>query len=141
MARVTPQEYADKWQRRLSGAGEDIRKGIAKVTVAPGIAAAAAQDLMAQNTMAAITSGKWARRTAAVPLQAWKDAASNKGVARVAQGAQAAQAKMAATAQWLLPAVDAAAAAANALPKGGIENSIARAAAFMRNMSDAAANR
>jgi len=39
----------------------------------------------------------------------------------------------------LLNNVDQAAAAANALPKGGLEQSIARASAFMRTMSQLSA--
>ena len=134
MARVTPQEYADKWKRRLSGSTEDIRRGIDKVTVAPGQSAAAAQDRMLNGVTEAVASGRWARKTAAVPLEAWKGAAKDKGLARIGSGATAAEAKMARVAQTLLPAVDAAAAAARAMPKNTIDDSIARAGEFMRRM-------
>lgn len=134
MARVNAQEFADKWKRRLSGATEDIKRGIDKVTIAPGQQAAAAQDRMLANTTAAISSGRWARKVGAVPLNDWKTAAKDKGAARVATGAAAAEAKMARVAQELLPAIDAAAAEANAMPKGTIEDSVNRAGAYMRRM-------
>lgn len=134
MARTTPAEFAEKWKRRLSGATEDIRRGIDRVTIAPGEQAAAAQDAMLQNTTEAIASGRWANRTRSVSLNEWKSAARDKGVGRIASGTQAAEAKMARVAQELLPAVDAAAAAARAIPKVTIEDSINRAATFMRQM-------
>ena len=134
MARVTPQEYADKWKRRLSQSTEDVRRGIERVNVAPGAAAAANQAAMLQNVQNAITSGRWARRVSGVSLQDWKGAAINKGIARIPGGAQAAEAKMARVATELLPAVDAAASAARAIPKLTIEDSVNRAATFMRQM-------
>lgn len=134
MARVTPQEYAEKWKRRLSGATEDIRRGVSKVTQSPGAAAAAAEDRMLAGVTDSVTSGRWARKVGAVTLEQWKTAATEKGIPRIASGATAAESKMARTAQTLLPAVDEAAAAARAMPKGTIEDSIARAGEYMRRM-------
>lgn len=134
MAKVTPQEYAEKWQRRLGQSGEDIRRGVTKTTVAPGAAAAAAQDRMLSGVTESVTSGRWARKVSAVPLADWQRATTEKGIPRIASGAQAAVPKMQRVAQTLLPAVDAAAAKANAMPKGTIEDSIARAGSFMRDM-------
>jgi hypothetical protein len=89
---------------------------------------------MLNGVTEAVASGRWARKTAAVPLEAWKGAAKDKGLARIGSGATAAEAKMARVAQTLLPAVDAAAAAARAMPKNTIDDSIARAGEFMRRM-------
>lgn len=136
MARTSPTEFADKWKRRLSGSTEDVRRGIDKVTIAPGQQAAAAQDAMLTNLNEAVTSGRWANRVASVSLNDWKTAARDKGVARIATGAAAAESKMAQVAQTLLPAVDAAAAAARQIPKVTIEDSIQRAATFMRQMRE-----
>lgn len=135
MARTTPQEFADKWQRRLAASSQDVQAGINKVTVAPGMAAAAAAPAMLQGVTDAVTSGKWAKRVSGVTLADWKNAALTKGVPRIAAGAQAAVPKMAQVAQTLLPAIDAAAAAARALPKVTIEDSVNRAATFMRAMA------
>lgn len=136
MARTTPQEFADKWKRRLSGATEDVRRGIDKVSVAPGQMAAQAQDAMLTNLTESVTSGRWANRVGSVTLNDWKTAARDKGVGRIATGAAAAESKMAQVAQTLLPAVDAAAAAARQIPKVTIEDSIQRAATFMRQMRE-----
>lgn len=141
MAKVTPEEYAEKWARRLRGATEDIRRGIDRVDEAPGVAAARNENAMLQNVTEAINSGLWAKRVKAVSLQDWKDAAINKGVGRIPAGVEAAQPKMAEIAVELLQAVDAAAAAANALPKVTLEDSIQRSATFIREMSKRAPKR
>lgn len=134
MAKVSPQEYAEKWKRRYSGAGEDFRRGVQKVTQAPGQAAAAAQDRMLSGVTDAVTSGRWGRKVAAVSTADWQKATLDKGVPRMASGAAAAETKMQRIATTLLPAVDAAAAKARSMPKGTIEDSIARAGSFMRDM-------
>ena len=134
MAKVTPTEYAEKWARRLQGATEDIRRGVTKVTTAPGESAAAQQDALLANFADSVNSGLWARRVRGVSLQEWQAATIDKGIGRIPAGVTAAQPKMAAMAAELLPAVDAAAEAARALPKGSIEQSIARMTTFVREM-------
>jgi len=134
MARVTPQEYAEKWARRLRGATEDIRRGVQRVTVAPGEAAAANQEAMLTNLVESINSGLWASRVRGVSLQAWQNATITKGLQRIPQGVEASQEKMARIAQELLPAVDAAAEAARAIPKVTLEDSIQRMTVFVREM-------
>lgn len=135
-ARVTPQEAANKWSRRLGAAGEDIRRGIERVSVAPGQQAAAQQPKMRARTLEAIDSGKWARNTAAVTLPDWKRAAIDKGVPRIASGATDAEPKMAAFMSELLPAVDAAVARVDAMPSTTLDDNIARMTTFVRQMAD-----
>lgn len=134
MARVTPQEYAEKWARRLKASSEDVRRGIDRVSVAPGEAAAANQEALLTNFVDSVNSGLWAARVRGVSLQEWKAAAKDKGIPRIAQGVDAAGPKMVAIAGPLLEAVDAAAAAANALPKVTLEDSIQRMTTFVREM-------
>ena len=134
MARVTPQEYAEKWARRLRGATEDIRRGVERVDTAPGELAAAQQEALVQNFVESVNSGLWAARVRGVSLADWKSATIDKGIARIGQGVEAAQPKMARIAAELLPAVDAAAAAARALPKVTLEDSIQRMTVFVREM-------
>lgn len=141
MARVTAEQWVEKWGRRLSAAGADITNGVNKVTVAPGIKAAEAQDLMLARLTEAITSGVWARNVSKVSLSAWKEAMIKKGIPRIPQGVAGVKANKIANISALLDAVDKAAAEANALPKGDIEQSIARAAAFMRSMKENAPKR
>lgn len=134
MARVNAQQWLQKWGQNLNASGTYITAGVNAVQTAPGIAAAAAQDRMLTNLTAAITSGLWAKNVSSVSLSDWKNAMINKAIPRISQGVTSAQQTKSGVITQLLAAVDTAAAAAKALPKGNIEQSIARAAAFMRTM-------
>lgn len=141
MAKVTAQEYAEKWARRLRGATEDVRRGVQRVQEAPGEAAARNQEALLQNFVNSVNSGVWAARVRGVSLQEWQERTLTKGLSRLPQGVEAAQPKMQAVAQDLLPAIDAAAAAARALPKVTLEDSINRMTTFVREMSKRAPRR
>jgi len=135
MAKVTAAGWLDKWGQRLNASGQFITAGVNGVTQAPGVAAAAAQDRMLANLTAAVTSGVWARNTSGVSLSDWKAAMTNKGIPRISQGVTAAQKNKTQVITQLLAAVDSAAAQANAVPRGGLDQNIQRAVTFMRAMS------
>jgi hypothetical protein len=135
MARVNAQEYAEKWGRRLKASTEDIRRGIDRTTEAPGVAAAKAAPLMLAKVTESVNNGTWASQVGKVSLQDWQKAAKEKGITRIASGVDAAAPKQAQMAGDLLAAVDAAAAKANAIPKGDIEASINRMTTFVREMN------
>ena len=136
MARVTPAEYAEKWARRTRAATEDVRRGVERVTTAPGELAAQNEAALVQNFVESVNSGRWAARVRGVSLEDWKKSTIDKGIPRIGQGVEVAQPKMARIAAELLPAVDAAAAAANALPKVTLEDSIQRMTTFVRKMAE-----
>lgn len=133
MARVNPQEYAEKWARRTKAAVEDYERGIQRVTVSPGQLAAAQKSLYLSRLQE--RAGVWAERVAAVDVSAWKRAASGKGKARISSGVDDAQAELAQKASSLLAAVDAAAAQVRAMPKATLEDRINRSVAFQRAMA------
>src|SRR3989304_6264547 len=91
MAKITAEEYAAKHATRLKASTEDIRRGIERVTVAPGALAVRQQDKLVQRFGESVSSGRWARATAAVPLQEWQSQAAGKGGGRVAAGGGAVQ--------------------------------------------------
>lgn len=140
MARVDAQGWLQKWGTRLNSAQADMKSGALRVTTAPGQSAAAAAQLMLTRITEAINSGLWAKNVSAVTLAQWQDAFINKGIGRVGAGVTAAQKSKGQIITNLLNAVDTASAKARALPKGTIENSIARAAAFMQEMHNQKAN-
>lgn len=135
MAKVTAQQYADKWGRRLKGATQDIRDGIDRVTEAPGKRAAAASDRMRTNLLASIDDGTWASQVAKVSVEDWKSAAKEKGIGRIAQGVDSALPSQALMAEKLLAAVDATVAEVNRTPRGGLEENIQRMTTFARGMA------
>ncbi len=133
MAKNMPDATASstKWAQRMASSGQAMTDGINNVTVSPGQAAAAAKDLWLAQVQAA--QGRFATNVAAVPLESWKASAIAKGVPRVAQGAQTAQPKMAAAMQKWFPRIQAA--RSSLPPRGGIENNVARSAAFARALN------
>lgn len=133
MPKMSPQEGADKWATRLSGATEDIRRGIARVTEAPGAKAAAKRAKWEASLNRA--KDKWARNTAAVGLEEWRQKASTIGVERVAAGAQANKDKYAKVAADLYPYIEAGQRAVANMPDGTVEERIAKSAAFLRHMA------
>jgi len=137
MARVNSQQWLAKWSQNLNASGQYIKSGVQSVTTAPGQSAAAAQDRMLAGVTAAVQSGKWARNVSKVSLADWQNAMITKGIPRIAQGTAVAVQTKGPQIDTLLANVNSAAAVANALPKGGIEQGIARATAFMRAMSQA----
>ena len=141
MAKLTPQEFAEKWARRLQGSTQDIRQGIERVTEAPGEKAAAAQDALLLNFTESVNSGRWAASVRNVSLADWKKAALDKGVARIPAGVEAATPKMASIAAELLPAVDAAAEAAKRMPNTTFDDRIQRMVTFAREMHERAPKR
>lgn len=135
MARVNAQEYTEKWQRRLKGSTEDIRRGINRVSEAPGVAAARQADLMLAKVTEAVASGRWAAKVAEVPLEEWKKKTMEKGLGRIASGVDAAATSQVAMATKLLADVDAAVAMANQTPRGTLEDNITRMTTFVREMA------
>lgn len=131
MARVTAEQATAKWVQRLSAAGQQITDGVNGVTVAPGVKAAASKELWAQRVAQA--KDKWASQVGKVTLSEWQQAMITVGIPRIATGAQAKQGKMQAFMQGFLPYLDQGVAKVNAMPKGDINASIARAVAMIQH--------
>ena len=135
--RTTPQEWLDKHARNTVNALGDTRRGIERVTEAPGLAAAAAQDRMKANLLESIDSGRWARNVAGVSVQDWKNAAINKGINRIGPGIDAAKVKNLPIIQRTLAAVETAQAEVLTMPKGTLQDSINRMSTFVTRMHEA----
>lgn len=131
MATITPQQAKEKWLRNLTSATQSITDGVNAVTTAPGVKAAQAKQLWLSQLQA--NADKWATNVAKVGLGEWQAAMTTYGIPRIAQGAQAKQAKVEAFMTKFLPHVTQGAAAVAAMPKGGLENGIARATAMIRH--------
>ena len=137
----SPEEAAEKWQRRTRAATEDYRRGIERVTTAPGEAAARNAEAALQNYAEAINSGKWQAAVRAVSLQDWQKAATTKGVQRIPQGVEEAAPKVRQVYQELFPAIEAARDAALRMPNITLEQRIERSTTFMREMHRRAPSR
>lgn len=133
--RVTAEEYAEKHARRLKASIQDIRSGVERVTESPTELAAAQQDKMLARLTEAVTSGKWARGLRAVSLADWKNKMLTKGVNNIAPGIDAAHNKVVDFARDLIAYENTLLLEIDRMSDLTIEDSIARATAWIRGMS------
>jgi len=135
MAKVTPDEFAEKLIRRAKAATDDVKRGVERVATAPGMAAAAKQDKMKAKLNAAIDDGTWASRVSKVSKEDWQDKMINKGIPRISGGLDASQSKIVDFASQLLPHIDKAKDKIAKMPDLTLEDSISRMTTFTREMS------
>ncbi len=135
MPKLTPEQFADKHNRRTKAALEDMRAGVQAVTEAPTAKAAAKQEKMRQRLLEALESGKWANGLKRVSLEEWKEKMIELGLNRVASGLDANKNKVQEFASQLLPHIEAGQKVIEKMPDVTLEDSINRMTAFIRHMS------
>jgi len=133
--KVTSEEFAARWGAGLKGSVERIRSGVERVTVAPGKQAAAKADKWHASISSAQTKAKWARRIGEVPLEEWQRAMIQKGVNRIATGVDEAQPKMQVYGEKLIAHQNALLVQLDDMADLTLEDSIARATAWIRGMA------
>jgi len=133
MVKMSTAEYAEKWGRKLKASTEDIRRGVERVSEAPGIKAAQKVEKMKANFLKSIEDGTWASRVASVSVQEWKDKTLKKGIGRISQGVDEAGGKMQDFASEFFPHLEEGQRIVDAMPDITLEDSIARATAMMRH--------
>ncbi len=133
--RMTVDEAVAKHARRLSGATEEIRRGVEKVTEAPGVKAAAQKEKMKQRLIASIDNGTWERNTKKVTVEEWRRKMINKGIPAISTGITEAEPKMKDFFSQLFPAIDKAQASIVAMPSITLEQNINRMTTFVRSMA------
>jgi len=135
MAKLTPEQFAEKHNRRTKAALEDMRAGVAAVSEAPTVKAAAKQEKMRARIVEAIDSGKWASGLKRVSLEDWKSKMLELGVNRVAAGLDANKDKVQAFASELLPHIESGQKEIEKLPDVTLDDSINRMTTFIRHMA------
>ena len=135
MAKVTADEFAEKWARRLKGATEDIRKGVEKVTEAPSKKAIAKKEKLKARLIEAIDKGIWEKQLSKVTLEDWKAKFLNKGLSRISAGVDGATPKMKDFASVLLPHIESLQKQVSSMPDVTLEDSIRRVETFIRGMA------
>jgi hypothetical protein len=123
MPKMTPAELAAKWANRTGASTQDVVSGVDRVTEHPGRKAAAQQSVWVQNVTA--SQDKWARRVQAGSLEDWK-ARTKEGASRIAAGVQAKKGKVEGFWQEFGPFQDSVTAQTNAMPRGTLEQNLAR---------------
>jgi len=135
MPKLTPAEAHEKWKNRLTSAVPDVKAGIDRVTESPMVKAAAKEDKWFAGLQRAKSEGRFKRGLLNVSLEEWKAKARDVGADRIPAGAAAAQAKQTAFYSKLFPYEETLQAKINAMPDVTIQDSIARATAWMVGMS------
>lgn len=130
-----PKALAEKFVRRTQAASQDMVNGVNAVTINPAQQAIAKEQKLIANWNEAVQNGSWRKGMQSVTLEGWKDAMIKKGAPRVAAGVQAAQGKMEQFYAELIPFQDALNAKLANMPDLTIEDSINKAVAWMRGMS------
>lgn len=126
-----PAQVAQTWANRLGASSQEITQGVQRVTVPPGEKAAQQVDAYIAGVQRA--RDKWVRNVSSVTLGQWQQAMIQKGIPRISSGAAAAQPKVEAFMRSFLPYVEQGAAAVRAMPKGTVDQGIARATAMIRH--------
>ena len=133
MAQKSPVQVTEKLIRNLQAATESIRSGVQSVTTSPTEQAAEQADLMLLKITEAVNSGKWGDALRKISLNEWKNSMLEKGLPRISSGIAAAKPKIQAFFEQWLPWEKQISQHVKTLPRGTIEDSIARAAAVIRH--------
>lgn len=135
MAKISGSEFAEKWSRRLSGATDDIRKGVEALTEAPGKKAAEKKAKWIAKMTSPDVQAKWASNVGAVTLESWRAQVIEKGLGRISAGTEAARDKMAKFGEQLMSYQNANLPKIKAMPDVTLSDSKARMDAWFDIMS------
>ena len=133
-AHGTAADVADKWQRNLGNAQQEMQAGVDRVTQAPGAAAAAKKQKWVMALQDSATQDKWERNVRSVSLSQWQESMKTLGIQRAAAGATAKKPKFEAAMASLLPYIDSVRQQVRALPDNTPQDREQRALAMMRGM-------
>jgi len=126
----------EKWKNRLTGDIQAVKDGIDRVTENPMAKAAAKEDKWFANLQRAKSQGRFKRGLMSVSLDEWKAKARDVGADRIPAGAAAAEGKMKTFYGKLLSYEAGLQKQVNAMPDTTIQDSIARATAWINGMSN-----
>lgn len=133
--KVNSSEFAEKWNRRIKQATQDVVAGASKVTDSPGKRAASKKSKWAARMSSPEIHEKWARNIGSVTVDDWRASIIEVGVPRIAAGADRAQRKVADFAEKLITYQNAGLPKIDAMPDMTLEDSKARAVAWIEYMS------
>lgn len=135
MAKLTPQQIADKQIRNAANAVQDYRNGVMNTDKNPMQLAIAAIPKMRNNFNAAIDSGRVADGFNSVSVQTWKNTTSKKGGDRYVDGITQAKPKIVAFQMQIAPFRAALQAELSSMPTDTADQRIAKMVANARGMA------
>lgn len=133
--KVTPEQSALKWKQHLDAAGDQIKLGVERVKVAPGVLAAAQEEKFRANILKAIDNHRWANEVKRVSLESWQNAMINVGLPRIRAGTEAAVPEVREFAAALFPHIEAGQSQLSNMPSVSLQDNIDRMVTFVTHMS------
>ncbi len=134
MAVAPASTWGQNWSAGVQGAQQKYADGIQATTVDVVGRAIAQQGALLAGFTAAVTSGEWARRLAAVGTSGWKSASQAKA-ANYGTGATAGKPKYDSFASQAQPVWSQLSGAIDGMPSGGKGNALARVGAWIDGMA------
>jgi hypothetical protein len=128
-----PNSVARKWASNTAASTQAVEDGIQRLRESPTAAAARRKDAYVEGVRKAVAEGKWERGLQAVSLDQWQTAMRDKGIPRIGAGAQAAEGDFASFMGEFLPHLDQLDGVLRNMPRGTLEQNIARATAAIRH--------
>lgn len=135
MPNKTPEQIAEKFGRRVAGAGADYVAGVQSPIRDWAQATAAAEPRWKQALQEAMSKGSYARGVAKAGTARWQERASTIGASRYTAAAPEAAARYAAVAGKIMQAANAARDAATRMPNATQDQRLQRAMAAMKAIS------
>lgn len=135
MAKKTPEQIAEKYQRGVAGAGQDYAAGVQNPSRSWSQAAQQGEKRWAAGVQNAIANKKFGRGVQAAGDAKWQQNALNKGAQRYQAAAGEAASAYAQVAGRIMGAAAAAQSAVANMPNETQEQRIQRASAAMRAVS------
>ena len=135
---LTVQQVVAKWSANGASSADAVRAGVNGVTESPMDKAAAAKDRWLAGIQKAAQSGKWENRLRAVTLAQWKEAMVQKGIPNMttAYNSDLVKRKFSTFMTTWLPFARDIGKQARAMPRGTIQQSIARATFVIQKFYD-----
>jgi len=135
MAKVTPEEFYEKFRKRLTGAIEDIKKGIDRTDKNPMERAVAKKEKWQARLEEAIRKGKWEAGLKRVDLSKWKDVTKDMVERRLSSGIEKSKDKIIDFAEQLLAYQDELKRKIESMPDVTLEDRIRRMETWIREMA------
>ena len=135
MVKVSADEFASKWGRRLKSSVDIIEKHVNAVTESPMDKAVKKKDKFVKHLTDAINSGKWESGLKRVSLDEWKKKFVSKGIPAISRGVDASMDKMRDFGSQLLPHIEEGQKIVASMPDITLEDSIGRMERFIRHMA------
>lgn len=121
----------EKYRRNMGNAQTDIKNGVENTTKDQAKNAIKAKELMVENHRKAIENGKWEKNLKNAGHEKWKRNFLAKGVGKITAGIDANASEIKETMQMVHEVGQLVRSEVDKMPKGGIENSLARVRKMM----------